>query len=101
LPPQAVPKAVAEKPGEGRNDPCPCGSGMHYKECHGSRASIQRVAARDTSRRIALCAMAFLAMLAIACVAIEAVYFFQNGPMAYLHGIQLVNTDHNPNRGRP
>jgi hypothetical protein len=96
LPPQAVATAAAEERNAALNDPCPCGSGKNYKECHGARASIRRAAARDNSRRMALCAVAFVAMLAIACVVIEAVYFFQNGPMAYLHGIRLVNTDHNP-----
>jgi len=40
--PQAPPEAKAGKPqpirvGEkiGRNDPCPCGSGKKYKQCHG------------------------------------------------------------------
>ena len=27
--------AVAEVPRVGRNDPCPCGSGKKYKQCHG------------------------------------------------------------------
>jgi preprotein translocase subunit SecA len=26
---------VAEVPRVGRNDPCPCGSGRKYKQCHG------------------------------------------------------------------
>ena len=31
-------KTVAERkaPTPGRNDPCPCGSGMKYKRCHGA-----------------------------------------------------------------
>ena len=28
--------AVAEVPRVGRNDPCPCGSGKKYKQCHGA-----------------------------------------------------------------
>ena len=40
-PPKAVPFARA---GEkvGRNDPCPCGSGKKYKQCHGARMSVAR-----------------------------------------------------------
>jgi len=30
--------AVAEVPRVGRNDPCPCGSGKKYKNCHGALA---------------------------------------------------------------
>jgi preprotein translocase subunit SecA len=30
--------AVAEVPKVGRNDPCPCGSGKKYKQCHGKLA---------------------------------------------------------------
>jgi uncharacterized protein YecA (UPF0149 family) len=26
-----------EQPKVGRNDPCPCGSGKKYKQCHGRR----------------------------------------------------------------
>lgn len=28
----------------GRNEPCPCGSGRRYKDCHGSLASLTKVA---------------------------------------------------------
>jgi preprotein translocase subunit SecA len=37
LPPAAEPVApfVREAPKVGRNDPCPCGSGKKYKQCHG------------------------------------------------------------------
>jgi preprotein translocase subunit SecA len=31
-------KATAEMPRVGRNDPCPCGSGKKYKNCHGQLA---------------------------------------------------------------
>ena len=34
----AAAAALAEQTGErkvGRNDPCPCGSGKKYKQCHG------------------------------------------------------------------
>ncbi|MGV8822677.1 MULTISPECIES: SEC-C metal-binding domain-containing protein [Methylibium] len=29
---------MAEVPRAGRNDPCPCGSGKKYKQCHGRLA---------------------------------------------------------------
>ena len=31
----AKPKPVRKKVNIGRNDPCPCGSGKKYKNCHG------------------------------------------------------------------
>jgi len=36
-PPDAEPVApyVREQPKVGRNEPCPCGSGKKYKQCHG------------------------------------------------------------------
>lgn len=33
VPASALPSAKSKKPG--RNDPCPCGSGIKYKRCHG------------------------------------------------------------------
>ena len=33
--PQRPAKALREGPKVGRNDPCPCGSGKKYKQCHG------------------------------------------------------------------
>ncbi len=39
LPPQPVPAQVLrDAPKVGRNDPCPCGSGKKYKQCHGRLA---------------------------------------------------------------
>jgi preprotein translocase subunit SecA len=41
LAPEAVAdagQAVAAMPKVGRNDPCPCGSGKKYKQCHGRLA---------------------------------------------------------------
>jgi preprotein translocase subunit SecA len=34
--PRAVPQTVRVGPKVGRNDPCPCGSGKKYKNCHGA-----------------------------------------------------------------
>ena len=34
--PRAVPQTVRSGPKVGRNDPCPCGSGKKYKNCHGA-----------------------------------------------------------------
>ena len=31
-----VAAAAAAVPRVGRNDPCPCGSGKKYKQCHGA-----------------------------------------------------------------
>jgi preprotein translocase subunit SecA len=36
--PSASPFAGVEVPRVGRNDPCPCGSGKKYKQCHGKLA---------------------------------------------------------------
>jgi len=35
---QSATTAVADMPRVGRNDPCPCGSGKKYKQCHGKLA---------------------------------------------------------------
>ncbi|MGZ5133027.1 MAG: SEC-C metal-binding domain-containing protein, partial [Caldimonas sp.] len=34
----AAPRDVGGVPKVGRNDPCPCGSGKKYKQCHGKLA---------------------------------------------------------------
>jgi uncharacterized protein len=31
-----VETVVRDQPKVGRNDPCPCGSGRKYKQCHGA-----------------------------------------------------------------
>lgn len=33
--PRGPQTALREGPKVGRNDPCPCGSGKKYKQCHG------------------------------------------------------------------
>ena len=33
---QATPQAPVRRDAVGRNDPCPCGSGLKYKRCHGA-----------------------------------------------------------------
>jgi preprotein translocase subunit SecA len=33
--PEAIAPYIREQPKVGRNDPCPCGSGKKYKQCHG------------------------------------------------------------------
>jgi preprotein translocase subunit SecA len=35
---QAKPQIPAQHARVGRNDPCPCGSGKKYKQCHGKLA---------------------------------------------------------------
>jgi preprotein translocase subunit SecA len=37
-PPAAAPPFVRAGGKVGRNDPCPCGSGKKYKQCHGKLA---------------------------------------------------------------
>ena len=39
--PEAKQPFVREQPKVGRNDPCPCGSGKKYKQCHGRAAEPQ------------------------------------------------------------
>ncbi|GAA5523921.1 protein translocase subunit SecA [Microbulbifer aestuariivivens] len=36
---EAMPEPARRGPKVGRNDPCPCGSGKKYKQCHGKLAS--------------------------------------------------------------
>jgi preprotein translocase subunit SecA len=35
LPPIEKKEPIIAEPKAGRNDPCPCGSGKKYKQCHG------------------------------------------------------------------
>ena len=37
--------ALAQGAGIGRNDPCPCGSGRRYKQCHGATGALDATAA--------------------------------------------------------
>jgi preprotein translocase subunit SecA len=37
-PAEAVAPFVRDAPKVGRNDPCPCGSGKKFKQCHGRLA---------------------------------------------------------------
>ena len=39
----------------GRNDPCPCGSGLKYKKCHGAVIPVANVAARTCGECTACC----------------------------------------------
>jgi preprotein translocase subunit SecA len=36
--PQAHTPMMRDQPKVGRNDPCPCGSGKKFKQCHGKLA---------------------------------------------------------------
>jgi preprotein translocase subunit SecA len=38
MPPPTQDPVIREQPKIGRNDPCPCGSGKKYKQCHGKLA---------------------------------------------------------------
>ena len=43
-------RGVARGPAVGRNDPCPCGSGKRYKQCHGAHGAAARCRpARDAA----------------------------------------------------
>jgi hypothetical protein len=80
----------------GPNSPCPCGSGKKYKKCHGAGGGKLEPHPERSLRKgkIAACAIAFLAMCAIAMVVVEALYFFPGNPFLYLTGLKQVNADH-------
>ncbi|MGE5088824.1 MAG: DUF5672 family protein [Candidatus Levyibacteriota bacterium] len=42
---------LAQGPLVGRNDPCPCGSGKRYKQCHGALGGPAAAPAKDTGVR--------------------------------------------------
>lgn len=46
--------AIQSKHKVGRNDPCPCGSGLKYKRCHGDpgKIAICEQAVRETMLRL-------------------------------------------------
>jgi hypothetical protein len=79
------------------DDLCACGSGRKYKNCHGktSQGKAAEMLAFDY-RLYARAAGAFLLMLAIALLVIEAVYGFHDGIGRYIEGVTLVNRDHDP-----
>jgi len=90
------PARAEGKPGP--NSPCPCGSGKKYKKCHGARAGgkvgVPSLAPAWRLRGLVPCAGAYLAMLTVAAVVIEALYFFSSDPFLYIRGMRLVNADH-------
>jgi hypothetical protein len=79
------------------DDLCTCGSLRKYKNCHGkaSPGKVPALAAFDYMR-YARAAGAFLLMLAVALLAIEAVYGFHGGVGRYIAGLRMVNGDHDP-----
>jgi hypothetical protein len=79
-----------------RNGKCPCGSGKKYKACHGSqdRSIFTALSSAELRRTFGLCALAFLAMCAVALVVIQALYFFPPDLFVYYRGLKLVNADH-------
>ena len=83
--------ALRSRPKVGRNDPCPCGSGKKYKACHADVSLINWLAKRWTASLLPLMVMGLIAVAVI-----ELVYFFPSDPLAYVHGMQLVNADHTP-----
>ena len=79
------------------DDLCPCGSGRKYKNCHGKTGQGKAAPlANFDYMRYGRAAGAFLLMLAIALVIIEAVYGFHGGIGRYVAGMRLVNGDHDP-----
>jgi hypothetical protein len=74
---------------------CPCGSGRKHKNCHGkaSQGKAADLAAFDYMP-YGRAAGAFLLMLAVALLVIEAVYGFHGGIGRYIAGLRLVNVDH-------
>jgi Dolichyl-phosphate-mannose-protein mannosyltransferase/SEC-C motif len=85
-----LPKALRDTP---RNNPCPCGSGLKFKACHGNPDRTAQMAS-SISRSWLQRGGAFLVMCFIAFLVIEAIYFFPADQLAYLHGLQQVNADH-------
>jgi hypothetical protein len=85
----------------GPNSPCPCGSGKKYKKCHGSGDRVKVAAAppKPGTQAIVKAGVAFLAMLGIAAVVIEALYLFSSNPFLYLEGLRQVNADHAAGHG--
>ena len=43
------PRPRGARPGIGRNDPCPCGSGKRYKQCHGAAGAAASASPRSAS----------------------------------------------------
>ena len=39
----------------GRNDPCPCGSGLKFKKCHGAVIPVAAIPARQCGECTACC----------------------------------------------
>ena len=49
---------AASGPVVGRNDPCPCGSGKRYKQCHGNLANNPSIAAPKAASTVSALALA-------------------------------------------
>jgi hypothetical protein len=98
-PAEAVKPSPAGKGAKvGRNERCPCGSGKKYKACHGAQtfALSKILSSPQARRRFGSCALAFLAIFAVACVVVQALYFFPSDPLIYYRGLRQVNADHSP-----
>src|SRR5206468_6478399 len=57
---------------------------------------VDPFASDDSGQRVIWCLYAFLAMVALAALVIEAVYFFPRNPFAYVDGMRRINADHDP-----
>ncbi len=85
------------KPAIAPDDLCPCGSGRKHKNCHGKGRRGEAASPVPFGYMpYVRAAGAFLLMLAIALLAIEAVYGFHSGIVRYIQGVRMVNGDHDP-----
>jgi hypothetical protein len=61
-----------------------------------SSTLVDPYASEEGAPRIVWCLLSFAALLAIATVVVELLYFLPRNPFLYLRGIGLVNADHDP-----
>ena len=47
--PEELKQAPIQKVHIGRNDPCPCGSGKKYKQCHGKTQAAEAAEEEDNN----------------------------------------------------
>jgi hypothetical protein len=88
----AVRRMASGVPSAAPNQLCPCGSGKKYKVCH----ALEKPSWTIDRARVVSAARALAVMGVVAVLMIELFYGFRASPLAYLHGLQRVNADHNP-----
>lgn len=84
--------ATLHPQGAGRNDLCPCGSGLKFKRCHGSLLEPS-----FRWNEAAGWVGALVVVFGVAGVVVEALYFFPSNPTQYVSGLLKVNADHSAN----